>query len=176
MNQQAFDEICKTFKQADIKFNLLNHPPCRTSAESAETRANAGFPDAVGAKALLVKMTFERGYEEFNVLILPGTAKLNSKKLKQFFPNLKKFRFATKEELIELCKVPSGAMPPFGAKIFPAVTKLFVDNSIAQAETLGFNAAFLDRSIIVKSKDYLKICACNDIFDFIDVENHYIST
>lgn len=171
MNQQAFDKICETFKQANIEYNLIDHPPCRTSTESAETRAKAGFPNAVGAKALLLKWTLSGGRDEYNVLVLPGFAKLSSKKLKQLFPELKKFRFATSEELIKLCGVPSGAMPPFGNKIFPAVEKLFIDNSITQSETVGFNIANLEKSIIVQSSDYLKVADYNAILDFVEADN-----
>ncbi len=168
MNQQAFDKICKTFAQSGIEFNLLSHPPCRTSAESAETRAKAGFPGAVGAKALVIKMTFTGGYDEFNVLVLPGTDKVSSKKLKQLFPNLKKFRFATSEELFELCQVPPGAMPPFGKKIFPLISKLFVDKTIEHVETVGFNAGFLEKSIVLKSKDYLIVAEYDDVLNFVE--------
>lgn len=175
MNQRAFNEICRIFKQAKVQFDVLNHPPCRTSAESAETRARAGFADAIGAKALLIKMTFIGNHDEFCVLVLPGSAKMNSKKLKQFFPNLKKFRFATSEELFELCQVTPGAMPPFGKKIFPALAKLFIDRNIVQAETVGFNAAFLERSIIVKSEHYLKVAAYDSILDFAEETTNSLS-
>jgi Ala-tRNA(Pro) deacylase len=175
MNQKAFDIIYKKFESAGAKFTVLAHPPCRTSAESAETRAKAGFPEAVGAKALVIKMTFNDKRDEFNVLVMPGMLRLSSPKLKTLFPDMKKFRFATSEELFELCGVPSGAMPPFGSSVFPRLSRLFVDQSITRVGTVGFNAASLEKSIITKSADYLKVADYEAILNFVEEDQPAIA-
>jgi hypothetical protein len=50
MNVEAFASICELFNLCHIEYHIIDYPPCRTSAESATTRANAGFPEAIGAK------------------------------------------------------------------------------------------------------------------------------
>lgn len=175
MNNLAFSTICQTLSLAGINFALFEHLPCRTSAESAETRAKAGFPEAVGAKALVTKMNFNDGRVEFNVLVLPGFLRLSSQKIKASFPDLKKFRFVTSEELFGLCEVPPGAMPPFGSPIFPKLDGLFIDERISSVQTVGFNAAFLNKSIVMKSADYLKIAGHQAVLDFAEDEQPSIA-
>ena len=167
MNQLAFNNVCALFNAVGIGFDLITHAPCRTSAESYETRLNAGF-DAVGAKALVVKLTLDDRSEEFDVLVLPGHARLDSAKLKSAISSLKKFRFATPDELWELCGVKPGAMPPFSKSIFPMLSKLYIDESITRVGLVGFNAASLENSIVVSSDEYLKIAAYDAIIDFAE--------
>lgn len=155
MNEEAFKGICELFEGHRVEYRVLNHPVCRTSAESAAARAAAGAPEAIGAKAILVNMTFGDGHTEFDVLVLPGTSRVDSKSLKAQVPQLKRFRFASAEEMLSLCGVTPGCMPPFAAPVFPDVPRLFVDRSLMDYEWVGFNAADLERSIVVRSQDYL---------------------
>jgi Ala-tRNA(Pro) deacylase len=168
MNREALRAICRIFEAAGVEYKLIEHEACRTSAESAATRARAGFPRAVGAKALLTKMTFDDRASEFNVLVLPGPARLNSQLLKAQVPRLKKFRFATNEELLDLCGVTPGEMPPFASAVFSGTPKLFVDDTIGGVESVGFNAADLERSIIVSARDYLRVANPTAVLKFAD--------
>jgi hypothetical protein len=93
---------------------------------------------------------------------------MSSKKLKALLPDLKKFRFATHEELLDRCGVLPGAMSPFGKNIFSSIAKLFVDQRIIRSKTIGFNAASLEKSLIVESGDYLRVSGCDEIVDFVE--------
>ena len=165
MNSQAFDCICELFDAHKIDYHVLDHPPCHTSAESAAARANAGFPDAIGAKALMVKMEREQG-TEFNVLVLPGPSRLDSQALKGQFKDLRRFRFATPEEMFDRCRVVPGCMPPFANSVFQQLNKLFVDESLLKHQWVGFNAASLVRSVVVRCHDYIRVAAPNAIIRF----------
>src|SRR5690349_16665028 len=121
-NVKTFARICRLLDKQRSEYHVLNHGPCRTSAESAVARAQAGFPEAVGAKALLLKLERSRshfgasvtGYKriEFDVFVLPGPSKIDSQSLKNLL-DVRKFRFATPEEMFERCSVVPGCMPPF---------------------------------------------------------------
>lgn len=165
MNTQALFQIVQLLEDNHIEYSLLSHPPCHTSAESAAARTEAGYPEAVGAKALLCKMERASGVE-FNVIVLPGTFRLDSSALKVSIPNLRKFRFATPEEMFNLCRVVPGCMPPFAKNIFPELGHLFIDESLASFEWVGFNVASLEKSIIVRSLDYLRVAAPTSILRF----------
>lgn len=160
INDKAFVRICELFDEHGIDYHILNHPPCHTSAESLAARSQAGFPEAIGAKALLVKL--ERILKdsnriiEFSTFVLPGPTKMASQALKVLFPDLKRFRFAMPEEMFERCGVVPGCMPPFASRVFPQLNNLYVDESLAKYEWVGFNAASLERSIVVRSQDYFR--------------------
>lgn len=168
MNREALRNICRIFEAAGVEYKLIEHEACRTSVESAAARTRAGFPRAVGAKALLTKMTLDDGTSEFSVLVLPGPARLNSQDIKAKVPRLKKFRFASNEELLDLCGVTHGEMPPFASAVFSGTSRLFVDETISGVETVGFNAADLERSIIVSAQDYLGVANPTAVIKFAD--------
>lgn len=166
MNKEAFERICKIFEARQIEYKLLKHPACRTSAESAEARAKAGVPDAIGAKALLCKMEFSNHPTEFNLLVLPGPARLNSNALKSQLPGLKRFRFATSEEMFSLCGVLPGYMPPFASNVFSELSHLYVDAMLCDYEYVGFNAASLEHSMVVRCVDYLHAASPSALLHF----------
>lgn len=167
MNEAAFNKIQTLFDALSIPYQTWVHEVCRTSEESARVRKAAGLPDAIGAKALLCKVDW-RGCTatEFVTFVLPGTHTLDKAKLKQTLPELKQFRFATAEELLELAGVVPGCMPPFGQQIFPDIAKLFVSSHIQKFERVAFNAAKLDTSIVLLTTDYMRAAAADKVFDF----------
>ena len=134
------------------QFNLVEHAECRSSVESAEARSTAGFPQAIGAKAILVKLKVRNEPDCFALFVLPGTFRLDSEAIKSSLPNVKKFRFVTKEEMKEITGgLEPGMMPPFGAPVFPQIAKLFYDNSLNDYSCVGFNAACLTKSVIMST-------------------------
>jgi Ala-tRNA(Pro) deacylase len=167
MNENAFERICSVLAANDADYQLLRHPPCRTSQESAQARARAGFPLAIGAKALVVKMTHE-GRTEYDVLVLPGICRINSQMLKTSLPGLKKFRFASSDELLDLCGLVPGAMPPFGSNVFPRISQLFVDKGLLKFPIVGFNAADLEKSIVVDTATYLHAARPDQLLCFAE--------
>lgn len=167
MNEVAFTKICGLFDALSIPYQACVHEICRTSEESARVRKAAGLPDAIGAKALLCKVDW-RGEvpAEFVTFVLPGTHTLDKAKLKQALPDLKQFRFATAEELINLAGVVPGCMPPFGPQVFEGIAKLYLSSQIQNFERVAFNAAKLDTSIVLLTTDYIRAAAADAIFDF----------
>ncbi len=141
MNTTAFESILRILDTNGVEYNLLSHAVCRTSAESAEARAQAGFPNTIGAKALLLRMEFGNNTAEYCLAVLPGPARLDSRALKKQIVSLKKFRFASSDEMLEICGVTPGAMPPFGHSVFPLLSRLFIDESLRDIKTIGFNVA-----------------------------------
>ena len=80
---------------------------------------------------------------------------------------MKKFRFATPQELAAFGLVP-GAVPPFGEPVLPLA--LHVDPSVLANEVIAFNAGSLTESIILSIEDYSRL-AHPDVFRFAkDIE------
>ncbi len=67
---------------------------------------------------------------------------------------MKKFRFATPQELAAFGLVP-GAVPPFGEPVLPLA--LHVDPSVLANEVIAFNAGSLTESIILSIEDYSRL-------------------
>jgi len=162
MNRSVFDKICEILDVARINYKVLDHHICRTSSESALARAERGFP-CIGAKALLMRIERHSAVPIFGVMVLPGPSKLDSRAARNSIRETKRLRFATPEELQAICGVVPGALPPFGRRIFPQVERLYIDKGISSIETIGFNAAGLERSIILRTSDYLAVAQPDEI-------------
>lgn len=154
MNRVAHDAILALLDGKGVAYATFEHEPCRTSAESQAARAAAGYPNVVGAKALLVKLYLEDG-ERFATVVLPGTHELDKGRLIAAVPGLKKVRFASPEEMERLAGVVPGCMPPFAAPIFPDIPLLIIASAMRDQGTIGFNAAYLDRSVVLSADAYL---------------------
>ena len=149
-----YETIIDWMRQQSIEFKEVHHEPTRTSQESANAR---GENISIGGKAPVVKIG-----DAFSLHVLSASRKLDSRAMKKHF-NVKRIRFATKEELMELTGLPPGSVPPFGRPIMDL--DLFVDTSILQNQKIAFNAGSLTDSIIMKTEDYLEI-AKPEIYGF----------
>jgi Ala-tRNA(Pro) deacylase len=167
MSYNKAQEICKYLDQQLIKYTIISHSETRTSEDSSRVRAEQGFKDVTGAKAILIKMEKKSGRSEFSIFVLPSCLKLDSKILKKHFSDAKSFRFATVDELANLTGglVP-GSLPPFSKPIFSNIENLYVDEKLLEYSPLAFNVASLSQSLIMDCKDYIRIADPTSIFAF----------
>ena len=121
MSKSTFEKICAFLEEHSAPYRTVHHAPTLTSEESAAAR---GEDIRVGGKALLVKTG-----DEFRLFVLSAALRLDSEAVRQLF-GVKKTRFASKDELLELTGLVPGSVPPFGPPILPF--ELFVDRSITQ--------------------------------------------
>ena len=150
--------IRRLLTDASLRFREVHHEPTRTSEESAKAR---GEELHVGGKALLMK-----GDEVFRLFVLPADRKLDSGAIRREL-GLKKMRFATPEELLELTGLVPGSVPPFGPPILPF--ELCVDAAVSQNPRIAFNAGSLTDSVIMEMSDYLSIAKPGRVFAFSEM-------
>lgn len=147
MSTTTLDAIRHWLNSERITFREVEHPPTTTSEESAAAR---GEPLHVGAKALLIKAD-----ERFVVFVLPADRKLDSASLRREL-SVKKIRFATREELLELTGLVPGSVPPFGPPILPF--ELWADAEVGERDDrVAFNAGSLTNSIIMTATDWRRV-------------------
>ena len=143
MLPDVLTQIRTWLTDAAVTVREVNHPPTRTSEESARAR---GEELRVGGKALLLKVD-----DSFRLFVLSAARKLDSAAIKRHF-GAKKLRFATADELHEMTGLAPGAVPPFGPPILPF--ELYADESIFENRVIAFNAGSLTTSIIMAVEDY----------------------
>lgn len=167
MDNDTTRRICNLLDSHSVNYKLISHPETRTSEESFLARASAGGGYVIGAKAILMKITRKQEDSEFNVFVLPGSRKIDSKALKSQFKDVKSFRFANPEEMAVLTGglVP-GSMPPFAQPIFEKLNHLFIDTSLLEHNLIGFNAASLTQSLIVHCRAYVQAANPTATFPF----------
>ena len=154
MNTEIYGKIKKLLEEHSILFREVHHEPTRTSADSAAAR---GEDIGIGGKALVLKVG-----DSFKLFVLSAARKINSAKIKEHF-HVKRTRFATPDELLEITGLVPGSVPPFGAPI--TGLELYVDPSILINDRIAFNAGSLTDSIVMNVKDYERL-ALPEVFDF----------
>lgn len=143
-------KIKKLLESRQIKYGYFEHEPVRTSEEAAKIRV--GFTLKQGAKALIVKLYLRGGAEKFVMLVVPGDARFDGKKVKKLF-DAKDLRFATEEEVGAVTGgVLVGGVPPFGS-LFGLET--CVDPQVAQNDKIIFNAGDRRVSVALLVSDYI---------------------
>ena len=155
MVKPILDAIHAHLKNLNIPFKELHHEPTPTSEDSARVRNES---ISSGGKALVLKVG-----TEFKLCVIRGNERIDAKKIKEHFI-VKKVRFATKDELLELTGLIPGSVPPFGKPILPL--DLYVEKGITLNKKIAFNAGSVTDSIIMKVEDYLKAANPVGIFEF----------
>ena len=132
--------------EAGVSYRTVHHPPTPTSEEAAAAR---GEPLEIGGKALLLKTG-----DRFRLFVFSAARRLDAKALRKGL-GVRRTRFATREELLELTGLVPGSVPPFGHPVLPF--DLYVDPSIEANERIAFNAGSLTDSIVLGVPDYLRL-------------------
>lgn len=140
------EKILNYIEQNNIKYKYLEHGPAKTCEESALLRNE---PIEIGGKTILFKSK-----NTFNLFVLSASLAVDSKKVRKILGD-QKLRFASPEELMNLCQVEKGALPPFGEPIYPF--DLYIDESILKNTRIAFNAGDIHRSVILEMDDYLSM-------------------
>jgi len=146
VQESMYRALCTLLTREGVSYRTLHHEPTFTSEDSARVR---GEDVRIGGKALVVKVG-----EDFRLFVVSAARKLDSLAIKEHFA-VKKIRFASPEELLQLTGLVPGSIPPFGKPLLPF--ELFVDPSILDNERIAFNAGSLTDSIIMPVVDYLRI-------------------
>ena len=124
---------------------MTEHDPVYTSEQAAAVR---GATLKSGAKALVLKAG-----DGFFLVVIPADRKLKSDLVRRAL-GVKKSRFASREELLDLTGLEPGSVPPFGSLFgLPTVC----DPALGESERINFNAGDHRRSVQMRFEDYLSI-------------------
>lgn len=141
------DKIRDLLKTASIEFREIYHEPTYTSEDSARAR---GEDLAIGAKAILLKTD-----ATFRLFVVSADVRLDSAAIKRAL-HLKKIRFATPDELMQLTGLVPGSVPPFGEPILPF--PLYCDSEVGKTRNrVAFNAGSLTDSIVMSAADWDRV-------------------
>jgi Ala-tRNA(Pro) deacylase len=147
MSQNTLEQIRALLNSEGIGYREAEHEPTRTSEEAAAAR---GEHLSVGAKALLLRTD-----DVFRLFVLPADRRLDSGAIRRHL-GVKRSRFATPEELLDLTGLVPGSVPPFGEPILPF--ELYADEDVGAAHgRVAFNAGSLTHSMIMAADDWEKL-------------------
>ncbi|CAM3841337.1 YbaK/prolyl-tRNA synthetase associated domain-containing protein [Bordetella tumulicola] len=145
----VYDHLVELLEKHSADFRIIEHP---AEGRSDLVAAIRGTDAGQGAKAMLCKS--KSGDGELILAVLPGIKKVDFKKVAEA-GGLKKVTLASPQEAEQATGCVIGSIPPF---VFSSAIKLVVDPSLVQTyDEIAFNAGRLDRSIVLRSTDYVRI-------------------
>ena len=144
-------KIIQILKDKNIYYNDIDHAPAATCEISAVARGEAL---EIGGKTLLLK-----DKNGFKLFVISASLQADNKKIRKIL-NSQKLRFASKEELMELCGVETGALPPIGRPLYNF--DLYIDKSVFKNDKIAFNAGILTKSFIINIEDYKRLISATE--------------
>jgi len=132
----------------------VHHAAVYTVEEAAAAR---GCPPEIGAKSIVLKTD-----DEFRLFVMSGVTPMRSRLIRRQL-GVRRTRFATPAELLELTGIDPGAVPPFGEPILPL--ELYVDPALLGHGRIAFTPGVHTVSIVMSAADYVRI-ARPEIFPF----------
>lgn len=144
-----FEKLLALLDSGNARYRVLEHPAEGRSDLVATIRGTA---PGQGAKAMLCKSKVGEG--PLVLAVLPGDQKVDFKKVAEAV-GMKKVTLASPEEAMVATGCVIGAIPPFS---FTEDIFLVVDPALVESfAEIAFNAGRLDRSIVLDSKDYVRL-------------------
>jgi threonyl-tRNA synthetase len=131
-------------------YRLIDHAPEGRTDVVTEMRGNAL---AQAAKCIVVMVKLGKKDKQYALAVIPGDAKLDMNAIKALY-NGSYASFAPQDVTEQLAGSVVGTVLPFS---FNAQLPLIVDPALLEHDEMFFNAARLDRSMALKTSDYVRI-------------------
>ena len=131
-------------------YRLIDHPPEGRTDLVSPMR---GHETKEAAKCIILMVKVGRKETRFVLAVVPGDARVDLNRIKAIFGGTF-IRFAEQSVAEELGGSVAGTILPFARS-----DKLIaiVDPALMELETIYFNAGRLDRSVALRTTDYLRI-------------------
>ncbi|MCK1795074.1 YbaK/prolyl-tRNA synthetase associated domain-containing protein [Streptomyces sp. XM4193] len=151
MQERSVNErLTALLDDAGATYRLIAHPP---EGRTVEASALRGHPPAQGAKSLVVVVRPNKRTRRHILAVIPGDRRVDLLRIAES-AGARKAGFADRETAEELAGSASGTIVPFS---FRPELEVLVDEDLLEHDILYFNAARLDLSMALATKDYLRV-------------------
>jgi len=134
----------------DADFDLVEHEPTGVTEVVSELR---GHPAAWAAKALMVVVKPDRRTRKYVLAVVPGDRRVDLQAVREFYGA--RYAGVCETETAErLAGTPSGTILPIAVH---DEVELLADPSVLEQPQLYFNAARLDQSVRLATRDWERI-------------------
>ncbi len=150
MTEDTYTKLIKFLDENQAQYRLIDHEPEGRTEIVSPMRGNEV---SQAAKCIVVMVKITKKDKKYILAVVPGDAKVDLNKIKSMFNGIY-VSFATSEIAEELAGSVSGTVLPFS---FNPKLELIVDPKLLENEEIFFNAARLDRSMALKTSDYVRL-------------------
>lgn len=146
----TYTKLIELLDQHKAQYRLIDHPPEGRTEIVSPMR---GHDASAAAKCMILMVKIGKKDKQFVLGVVPGNARIDLNAVKALFSGTY-ISFASPDIAERLAGSVAGTVLPFS---FDPELILIVDPSLRENEFIYFNAARLDRSVELKTSDYLKI-------------------
>jgi Ala-tRNA(Pro) deacylase len=146
----TYTRLIELLDQHGAQYRLIDHPEEGRTEIVSPMR---GHDVSHAAKCMILMVKIGKKDKIFVLGVVPGDARINLNTVKALFQG-SYISFASQDIAEKLAGSVAGTVLPFS---FNKEMVLVVDPSLKDHEFIYFNAARLDRSIELRTSDYLKI-------------------
>ena len=143
-------QLCDLLDREGAVYRVIEHEPEGRTEVIARIRGNR-IEQSIKSMVLQIRLT--RKENIYCLANVPGDCRVDVEGVKTFF-KADSVAFAKRDKAQELTGCVIGAIPPFS---FSDRLQLLADPRIQENEEVVFNAGRLDRSIMMKLSDYVRI-------------------
>ena len=146
----TYSKLIELLDQHKAQYRLIDHPSEGRTEIVSPMRGNKV---SQAAKCIVVMVKIGKKSTKYVLGVVPGDAKIDLNIVKGLFQGTY-VSFATPEIAEKLAGSVSGTVLPFS---FSPEMELIVDPELLKNNEIFFNAARLDRSMALKTSDYVAI-------------------
>lgn len=136
--------------QHRVSYRLIDHAP---EGRTELVSAMRGHDPALAAKCMVVMVKVGKKVTRHVLGVVPGNARVDLNAIKALLSGTY-ISFASPEIAESLSGCPVGTVLPF---TFHPSLELVVDPAMLSHDEMYFNAARLDRSMVLKTQDYVRV-------------------
>jgi Ala-tRNA(Pro) deacylase len=149
-DNNTYDRLIGMLDEHGVRYQLIDHEP---EGNTEAVSALRGHPVAAAAKCLLLIVKVDRFTTRYVLAVVPGDRRVEMAAIRALF-GARYVGFCDVETAERLAHAVPGTVLPFA--LDPAV-ELIVDADLVEHDRLYFNAARLDRSLVMSGADYLRL-------------------
>ena len=148
---ETYDKLIEFLDTNEASYRLIDHA---AEGETDKVSALRGHPVEAAAKCIVLIVKIGKKTSRFVLAVVPGNKRVDTNKIKALFSGASYAGFAATSVAERLAGSVAGTVLPFA---FHQDLMLIADPSITQIEELFFNAARLDRSMALRTSDYVAL-------------------
>jgi len=150
VTQDIHEQLCALLDAEGAEYRVIEHESEGRTEHIAKIRGNR-IEQSI--KSIVLQVRLSKNENIYCLANVPGDCRIDFAGVKSHF-NASSAAFAKPEKVQELTGCVIGAIPPFS---FNEQLSVLADPLIQENEEVVFNAGRLDRSIMMKLDDYIRI-------------------
>ncbi|HLZ59228.1 MAG TPA: YbaK/EbsC family protein [Ktedonosporobacter sp.] len=150
MDLETYTRLIALLDEHNVQYRLIDHEPEGRTEIVSPMRGNAL---SQAAKCIILMVKLGKKVTRYILAVVPGDARVDLQAVKTLLGGTY-IAFASTDIAERLAGSVAGTVLPFS---FNPELELIVDPSLLESDVLYFNAARLDRSMALRTSDYVAV-------------------